>query len=103
MPHAAAMVCHGGSGTVNLGLAAGVPIVVVPLFADQPYNARRVEAVGAGLALEPSDLALLPDAVRAVLAERSYRESAGLIARETSALPTVDRATEVLRSLARAA
>jgi UDP:flavonoid glycosyltransferase YjiC (YdhE family) len=103
MPHAAAMICHGGSGTVNMGLAAGVPMVVVPLFADQPYNARRVEEVGAGLALEPSDFARLPDAVRAVLADRSYRESAGVIARETSRLPTVDTATEVLRSLARAA
>ena len=103
MPHAAAIVCHGGSGTVNMALAAGVPIVVVPLFADQPYNARRVEAVGAGLAPEPTDLARLADAVDAVLADRSYRESAAIIARETTALPTVDTATEVLRGLARAA
>jgi UDP:flavonoid glycosyltransferase YjiC (YdhE family) len=103
MPHAAAMVCHGGSGTVNMGLAAGVPMVVVPLFADQPYNARRVEEVGAGLALEPTDLDGLADAVRAVIADRSFRESAGVIARETSRLPTVDSATEVLRRLAQAA
>ena len=103
MPEAAAMVCHGGSGTVNMGLSAGVPMVVVPLFADQPFNARRVEDIGAGLALEPSDLDRLPDAVRAVLAERSYRESAGVIARETRRLPTVDRATEILRGLAEAA
>jgi MGT family glycosyltransferase len=103
MPHAAVMVCHGGSGTVNMGLAAGVPMVVVPLFADQPYNARRVEEVGAGLALDPSDLSRLPDTVRAVLAERSYRESAAIIAGETRRLPTVDTATEILRGLARAA
>jgi UDP:flavonoid glycosyltransferase YjiC (YdhE family) len=103
MPHAAVMVCHGGSGTVNMGLAAGVPMVVVPLFADQPYNAQRVEEVGAGLALDPSDLSRLPDTVRAVLAERSYRESAGSIARETRRLPTVGTAAEILRGLARAA
>ena len=42
MPHVAAMVCHGGSGTVTMGLAAGVPLAVVPLFADQPWNAERV-------------------------------------------------------------
>jgi UDP:flavonoid glycosyltransferase YjiC (YdhE family) len=88
---------------VNMGLAAGVPMVVVPLFADQPYNARRVEEVGAGLALEPTDLSRLADAVRAVLADRSFRDSAGVIARETSRLPTVDSATEVLRRLAQAA
>ena len=42
MPHAAAMACHGGFGTVRAGLAAGVPLAVLPLFADQPDNARRV-------------------------------------------------------------
>ena len=40
--HAAAAVVHGGSGSTLGGLAAGVPLVVIPLFADQPYNARRV-------------------------------------------------------------
>ena len=39
MPHAAAMACHGGFGTVRAGLAAGVPLAVLPLFADQPDNA----------------------------------------------------------------
>ena len=51
MPHASVMVCHGGFGTVRAGLAAGVPLAVLPLFADQPYNAERVQALGAGLAL----------------------------------------------------
>ena len=63
MPHAAAMVCHGGSGTVRAGLAAGVPMVVLPLFADQPYNARRVAELGAGIELEPGTDGLA-DAVR---------------------------------------
>ena len=52
MPHAAAMVCHGGFGTVRAGLAAGVPLAVLPLFADQPDNARRVAELGAGIALD---------------------------------------------------
>jgi UDP:flavonoid glycosyltransferase YjiC (YdhE family) len=103
MPHAAAMVCHGGSGTVNAGLAAGVPMVVVPLFADQPHNARRVAAIGAGIALEPDDLVRLPDAVRSLLADRSYRDSAARIADETRRLPTVDTASAILRNLALAA
>ena len=48
LPHCAAMVCHGGSGTVRQGLTAGVPLVVLPLFADQPENARLVHHIGAG-------------------------------------------------------
>ncbi|MGH9279121.1 MAG: glycosyltransferase [Acidimicrobiales bacterium] len=45
MPHAAAMVGHGGLGTTLHGLAAGVPQAVVPIFADQPHNAGRVAAL----------------------------------------------------------
>ena len=38
LPHARVVVCHGGSGTTLGALAAGVPLVVAPLFADQPQN-----------------------------------------------------------------
>ena len=51
--HAAMAVVHGGSGSTLGAIAAGVPLVVVPLFADQPENARRVAEVGAGLSVEP--------------------------------------------------
>jgi UDP:flavonoid glycosyltransferase YjiC (YdhE family) len=100
MPHAAAMICHGGSGTVTMGLAAGMPMVVVPLFADQPHNARRVAEIGAGIALEPDDLARLPDAVRSLLADPSHRTGAERVADEIGGLPPVDAATAILRNLA---
>ena len=100
MPHATAMVCHGGSGTVNAALAAGLPMVVVPLFADQPHNARRVAEIGAGIALAPDQLVRLPDAVRTLLADRSYRAVAGRIADGAKQLPTVDTAAKILRGLA---
>ena len=49
MPHAAAVVGHGGFGTTMMALAAGVPQVVVPLFAfDQTINAERVAASAPG-------------------------------------------------------
>src|SRR6185436_16936713 len=46
LPRVAALVCHGGSGTLLGGLAAGLPMVVVPLGADQPHNGRLVAAAG---------------------------------------------------------
>ena len=53
MPQASAMAGHGGFGTTMEGLASGVPMVVVPLFAsDQILNAVRVQETGAGIALE---------------------------------------------------
>ena len=98
MPHAAAMICHGGSGTVRAGLAAGIPMGVVPLFADQFDNAQRVAEVGAGIALDGT--AGLGDAVRRLLAEPSYRRSAQRIARSMARLPTVDAAVAIVRELA---
>ncbi|MEU2199551.1 glycosyltransferase [Isoptericola sp. NPDC019482] len=90
MALAAAMVGHGGFGTTTLALGAGVPQVVVPLFAsDQWVNARRVAEVGAGLALEsgPGLAARLGDAVRAVLHEPRYRSAAQGMAEEMGRLP----------------
>ena len=50
MPAASAMIGHGGFGTTMMALAAGVPQVVVPLFAaDQHVHAAQVAAVGAGV------------------------------------------------------
>ena len=103
MPHAAAMVCHGGFGTTRMGLSAGVPMVVIPSFADQPFNARRVAALGAGIALEggPGAMSRLGDAVHVLLDDRTYREAAQRIADDVRTLPSVDEAPAFLAELAR--
>lgn len=44
----AAVVHHGGAGTTAAGLRAGVPSVVVPFFADQPFWGQRVAELGVG-------------------------------------------------------
>jgi hypothetical protein len=93
--HAAAVVGHGGFGTTLGTLAAGLPSVVVPLFADQPYNARRVEEVGAGLAV-PAEAEAIRDAIEIVLAKASYREAAARLAGEMRELPPVDDALTAL-------
>ncbi|MBO3742568.1 glycosyltransferase [Actinoplanes flavus] len=47
-PRTSVVVHHGGAGTTAAALRAGVPSVVVPFTADQPFWARRVAALGAG-------------------------------------------------------
>ncbi|MGI9079588.1 MAG: glycosyltransferase [Acidimicrobiales bacterium] len=103
MAHASAMVGHGGFGTTLAGLAAGVPMVVVPLFADQPLNASRVEAVGAGIALDGGTEAIhqLRGAVTAVLDQDSYRTSARRMADEIRRLPPASELVPILEDLAR--
>ncbi|MDZ4265326.1 MAG: glycosyltransferase [Mycobacterium sp.] len=46
----AAVVHHGGAGTTTTAARAGVPQVVVPQFADQPYWGGRVTGLGIGAA-----------------------------------------------------
>jgi UDP:flavonoid glycosyltransferase YjiC (YdhE family) len=104
------VVCHGGSGTLFGALAAGVPVVVVPLFADQFENGRRVAGCGAGLVIEPEhedangprrvigdeDAPRIVDAINAVLGTASYGRNARRIALEMAAAPTVDQVLEAL-------
>lgn len=103
LAHAAAAVVHGGSGSTLGALAAGVPLVVVPLFADQPQNARRVAEVGAGLSVVPNreDIpATIPPlraAIEAVLSDPSYRKRAEALAAELRAEPPVGAAVELFR------
>ena len=101
MPYATAMVCHGGSGTVTMGLAAGVPMAVVPLFADQSWNAERIGALGAGIVLEggADAVAGLGDAVSKLLIDPAYRTNAERVADEIGSLPTVDAAPAIARAI----
>jgi MGT family glycosyltransferase len=115
LPHAAAIVGHGGHGTTLGALAHGIPQVVVPLFSiDQWANAAAVERAGAGVALNAdrsrrvlaqpgSDVTDgLGPAVERVLAEASHRREAQRIAAAMRALPAADAAIDVLAALSAA-
>lgn len=47
-PQMSAVVHHGGAGTTAESLRAGVPTVIVPHMADQPFWGARVAALGVG-------------------------------------------------------
>ena len=47
-----AVVAHAGCGTTVAALSRGLPIVAVPLFADQMHNAERITTAGAGLTVD---------------------------------------------------
>ncbi len=48
LPHAAALIHHGGIGTCSQALRAGIPQVIQPLAFDQFDNAARVKKLGVG-------------------------------------------------------
>jgi UDP:flavonoid glycosyltransferase YjiC (YdhE family) len=61
LPRCKALIHHGGAGTTAAGLRCGIPNIVVPFAADQPFWGARVHTIGAG----PQ-----PIPVRAVTAEK---------------------------------
>jgi UDP:flavonoid glycosyltransferase YjiC (YdhE family) len=98
-PRAAVLVCHGGAGTVLAGLAHGIPMVVTPISADQPSNARLVEEAGAGVALVQPDAASLRAAIERALVDPAMRAAAARIAHEMSVMPSIDDAVREIERL----
>jgi UDP:flavonoid glycosyltransferase YjiC (YdhE family) len=100
---AALVVCHGGSGTVFGALAAGLPLVVCPLFPDQTANGWLIQRAGASLVvtaplpaagamgqLGPQQAGRLREAIVTMLAAPGPRTAARRIAAEVAVAPTLD-------------
>jgi UDP:flavonoid glycosyltransferase YjiC (YdhE family) len=99
LPHAALMVTHAGWQTINAALAGGVPLLCLPDGRDQPDNAARVVAAGAGVRLsKQASPPKLRRAVAAALDDRSLQAGA---ARMAAALAASDGATTVADGLER--
>ena len=99
LPECAVLVTHCGHGTLMKGLAAGVPVVCMPMGRDQNDNAARVVHRGAGLRI-PQDASpqRIRAAVRACLEQPSLRENARRIG---AAIRSREGCADVVESLER--
>jgi MGT family glycosyltransferase len=99
-PETAVVVTHAGMGTVTRALAAGVPLVCVPMGRDQLDVAASVVYAGAGVRLRPS---AKPDAIRAaverVIGEPSFRTAAERIGATITADAAAQRGLAELEAL----
>jgi MGT family glycosyltransferase len=99
LPHASLLITHAGWQTINAGLAEGVPLLCIPGGRDQPDNAARVLACGAGLRVRKSaSRAKLRRAIRKALEDPSLRVGAERMA---VALARQDGAVAVLETVER--
>ena len=83
-------VFHGGSGTMLTALAAGVPLVIMPIAADQHDNAERCRSAGVARVLGADGLTAeaVREAVEEVLGEPRYRVSATGVRDQIAAMPS---------------
>jgi UDP:flavonoid glycosyltransferase YjiC (YdhE family) len=95
------VVCHGGAGTTLAALSAGVPLVVVPQFGDQPAIGEAVDECGAGISLGLGDVAPpeVEKALTRVLSEPAFAGRAREVARDIAGLPPASAAVELFEGL----
>lgn len=73
-PKTRAFVTHGGTNGIYEAIYHGVPIVGIPMFADQPDNMVHMKAKGAAIIMNLNFMKTedLRDAINAVINEKSY-------------------------------
>lgn len=103
LPRCDLVVAQAGLSTVLGSLAHGLPMVMVPLAADQPIHAGRCAALGAGLVIPPAEIApeSIRAGVRAVLGEPGYRAQARRVRDEMASQPGAEQAVTLVERLAR--
>ncbi|XP_030830997.1 UDP-glucuronosyltransferase 1-6 [Strongylocentrotus purpuratus] len=76
-PKARLLIYHGGLAGIYEAISHAVPMVIMPIFADQPSNAVRVEAKGMGRVIEKDSITYetVKEAVVDVLENPSYLEN----------------------------
>ena len=104
LPHAAAIVHHGGLGTTARALQAGVPQVISPIGFDQPDNGHRVELLGVGRVIPREFMsgARFAAAVREQLADPGLAPKLSRYRMALQGTVAIERAADLLERSARA-
>ena len=99
---ASLLVFHGGSGTMLASLAAGVPVLALPITADQPENAERCRMAGVGRVLGPGerDAARVREAAAEILGDGSIARAAARARDQIASMPTPIEVLPALETLA---
>ncbi|KAB2381570.1 glycosyltransferase [Actinomadura montaniterrae] len=102
LPMCDVFVTHGGFSGIREGLTAGVPLLVTPMYDDQPHAAARCAELGVGLSVPGPDAtpATIGAAVRTLLSDPAYRDRARAMSRRILASPPMDELVDDLEKLA---
>jgi len=104
LPHCDLIIMHAGSNSLLAALDTGLPMVLVPLIADQFYNAHVAQSLRLGQVLQREQLT--PSNIRAaaeeVLNNSVYRRTVARLGAEMHALPDLGYAVGLVERVAAA-
>uniref|UniRef100_A0A915N2Z5 glucuronosyltransferase n=1 Tax=Meloidogyne javanica TaxID=6303 RepID=A0A915N2Z5_MELJA len=92
-PNLHAFITHCGQNSITESAIAGIPIIGIPLFADQFYNADIAQKRGLGIQIDVNDLSgpnaenILVEAIRSILYQPKYQQNAKIISKKLKLTP----------------
>lgn len=83
LKYADVFITHGGMNSVSEGLYHNTPLIILPITNDQPFVAKRVEELNAGIVLNYKSVTVaeLKEATNTLLNNSSYKEASTVIGR----------------------
>jgi UDP:flavonoid glycosyltransferase YjiC (YdhE family) len=101
MPGCAAIVHHGGAGSIMTAAYYGVPQVGVTQVPDTTFLSEQMATTGAGVSLraDETDVDDIKSAVSTVLTDDAARQAAGRLRAEIRAQPRPDQVVSTLEAL----
>ncbi|NES79111.1 MULTISPECIES: glycosyltransferase [unclassified Okeania] len=100
-PQVAAVVHHGGAGTTSAGLRAGVPSIIIPFVADQPFWGQRLANLGVGTQPIPRQeltAERLASAITIATSDETMKDRARILGQKIRAENGVKNAVEIINS-----
>jgi len=102
LPRCAALVHHGGIGTLAQALAAGIPQLTMPMGFDQPDNTTRLHRLGVATWVAPSQFTgeRVAAALNGLLSAPQVAAACARWSHELKKSSALDRTCELLEELA---
>jgi len=96
----AAVVHHGGAGTTAAGLRAGLPTIIIPFFADQPFWGQRVVDLGVGpqpIPRQKLTVERLASAIQMAVSDSTMRQKAAALGEKIQTEDGIGQAVEIIQ------
>uniref|UniRef100_A0A914QV34 glucuronosyltransferase n=1 Tax=Panagrolaimus davidi TaxID=227884 RepID=A0A914QV34_9BILA len=89
-PKLLAFISHGGMNSVMEGSTKGIPMICIPLAADQSHNSMLLVRRGTAIKLEKNEITKesIIASIKEIIGNEKYRKNAKLLSKMVAAKPT---------------